>query len=564
MLLGYDYNNGNAISVEYTVADATGKTLTKDADYTAAITDNNGSEVTSVTDEGKYTLTISGAGEYTGTLTSTFFVGSIDLSILTENYTASDGYELTGTTSYTVYIADGATVTLNNVTITGGIVCNGSATIILAGENNVNASQVDDYNAAGIRIGGENTTLIIKGEGSLTVEGKDEGAGIGTIYYSEGGSIEIQSGTINATSGDGAGIGSGNSGSVQNITISGGTITATSNYGAGIGTGDVNTRSYCDDITISGGTIVATGGWGAPGIGAAESSECGNISITGGTITSTGGDRSSGLGCGYAYYNNAAECGDITITDGITSLTVTRGSECENAIGAGNDGSKCGTITIGGEETGAISVETFVTFPYTVAYDANGGTGTMESTTMMAGLTKQLTECSFTRTNYVFAGWNTESQGSGTAYADKAEVKDLSTTSGATVTLYAQWKPSVTAQADPYTSSTYYATFYDSTTSYVADCEVYYVTANADGKFTLVKAEGNIVKAGEGVILKATKETVTLSPTNTAASYDSRLTGSNSETTVENVHVLSLGENGVRFYKYSGTIGANKAYLPAQ
>lgn len=122
----------------------------------------------------------------------------------------------------------------------------------------------------------------------------------------------------------------------------------------------------------------------------------------------------------------------------------------------------------------------------------------------------------------------------------------------------------VSAQADPYNSGTYYATFYDSTTSYVADCEVYYASAKADGKLTLVKAEGNIVKAGEGVILKATKETVTLSPTNTAASYDSRLTGSNSETTVENALVLSLGENGVRFYKYSGTIGANKAYLPAQ
>ena len=569
LLLGYEYNNGNAISIEYAVANAMGQTLTKDGDYTAAITDNNGNEVTSVTDEGKYTLTISGAGEYTGTLTSTFFVGSIDLSILTENYTASDGDELTCITSYTVYIADGATVTLNSATITGGIVCNGSATIILAGENNVNASQADDDSAAGIRIGGENTTLIIKGEGSLTVEGKYEDAGIGAKYCTSGGSIEIQSGTINAKGGAGigaAGIGGGGSSSIQSIIISGGTITATGgNDAAGIGSGYGFTTSTCGDITISGATIVATGGYGAPGIGAAMGdAECGNISITGGTITAIGGEESSGLGSGYAYYNSKANCGNITITEGITRLTVTRGADCENAIGAGNDGSTCGTITIGGVETGAISVGTFVTFPYTVAYDANGGTGTMQSTTMMAGLTKQLAECSFTRTNRVFVGWNTESQGSGTAYADKAEVKDLTTTAGATVTLYAQWGHSITAQADPYSPGTYYTTFYDSTTSYVADCEVYYVTANADGKITLSNAAGNIVKAGEGVILKATKETVTLSPTNTSASYDSRLTGSDTETTVENALVLSLGENGVRFYKYSGTMGAHKAYLPAQ
>ena len=119
----------------------------------------------------------------------------------------------------------------------------------------------------------------------------------------------------------------------------------------------------------------------------------------------------------------------------------------------------------------------------------------------------------------------------------------------------------VAAKADPSTTGTYYSTFYDSTKSYAADCEVYYATANADGRLTLQKAEGNVIKAGEGVILKATSETVTLTPTTTKASYDSLLTGSDSETTVENVLVLSLGKNGVWFYKYSGKLGANKAYL---
>ena len=130
-----------------------------------------------------------------------------------------------------------------------------------------------------------------------------------------------------------------------------------------------------------------------------------------------------------------------------------------------------------------------------------------------------------------------------------------------TVTVTAEQPVTVTAKADPSTTGTYYATFYDSTTSYVADCEVYYATANADGRFTLEKAEGNVIKAGEGVILKATSETVTLTQTDAAASYDSLLTGSDTETTVENALVLSLGKNGVWFYKYSGTLGANKAYL---
>lgn len=119
----------------------------------------------------------------------------------------------------------------------------------------------------------------------------------------------------------------------------------------------------------------------------------------------------------------------------------------------------------------------------------------------------------------------------------------------------------VSAKADPYSPGTYYTTFYDSTTSYVADCEVYYVTANADGKITLVKAEGNIIKAGEGVVLKSSSASINLAETNQTASYNSLLTGSNSETTVTNALVLSLGEDGMRFYKYSGTVGAHKAYI---
>ena len=116
-------------------------------------------------------------------------------------------------------------------------------------------------------------------------------------------------------------------------------------------------------------------------------------------------------------------------------------------------------------------------------------------------------------------------------------------------------------KADPYNAGTYYTTFYHSSQSYVADCEVYYVTARADGRLTLVKADGNIIKAGEGVILKSSTASIQLTEAVVSADYDSLLTGSDSDTTVENALVLSLGANGVRFYKYSGAVGAHKAYI---
>lgn len=42
---------------------------------------------------------------------------------------------------------------------------------------------------------------------------------------------------------------------------------------------------------------------------------------------------------------------------------------------------------------------------------------------------------------YVFAGWNTMSDGSGESFSDEQEVIDLSEEEGAVVTLYAQWQP---------------------------------------------------------------------------------------------------------------------------
>ena len=56
------------------------------------------------------------------------------------NYTANDGDVLTGTTSGTVTIANDASITLNNAAITGGIVCEGYATITLAGTNRVSGA----------------------------------------------------------------------------------------------------------------------------------------------------------------------------------------------------------------------------------------------------------------------------------------------------------------------------------------------------------------------------------------------------------------------------------------
>ncbi len=51
-----------------------------------------------------------------------------------------------------------------------------------------------------------------------------------------------------------------------------------------------------------------------------------------------------------------------------------------------------------------------------------------------------LTVNGYTKTGYTFTGWNTQTDGKGTAYTDGQNVINLTAAEGETVTLYAQWR----------------------------------------------------------------------------------------------------------------------------
>lgn len=75
----------------------------------------------------------------------------------------------------------------------------------------------------------------------------------------------------------------------------------------------------------------------------------------------------------------------------------------------------------------------------TISFNANGGTGTMDMQKIDAGQSANLTANTFTRTNYVFTGWNTEPDGSGTSYANAATYTAPASEDNKIVVLYAQW-----------------------------------------------------------------------------------------------------------------------------
>ena len=69
-----------------------------------------------------------------------------------------------------------------------------------------------------------------------------------------------------------------------------------------------------------------------------------------------------------------------------------------------------------------------------ITNDANGGEGNMGTQTVNPGVSAALPANTFTRADYYFSGWNTNADGTGTAYADKTNI-----TTNENVTLYAQW-----------------------------------------------------------------------------------------------------------------------------
>ena len=77
---------------------------------------------------------------------------------------------------------------------------------------------------------------------------------------------------------------------------------------------------------------------------------------------------------------------------------------------------------------------------YSVKFDANEGKGTMADQQFTYDVARNLSVNAFTRDHYVFTGWNTNPDGSGTAYSDGENVKNLTIVPGYAVTLYAQWK----------------------------------------------------------------------------------------------------------------------------
>ena len=225
-------------------------------------------------------------------------------------------------TGNTITINAGAGTTAN-VTIkdTNISPSSGNAAIKTEGKGNVNlnvegtnSASSGDWHAGVEKSNDGNLTIGSEsGNGKLTANGGEYGAGIGGGDAQSGNDITITGGEIIANGGGyGAGIGGGWYGNGSDITISGGEVTANGGEaGAGIGGGYLHSGN---DITISGGEVNATGGTTGAGIGGGFNGDASDIAISKDSQVEAKGGAANGIsdwgasiGCGGNYNGTPGE-----------------------------------------------------------------------------------------------------------------------------------------------------------------------------------------------------------------------------------------------------------------
>lgn len=106
-----------------------------------------------------------------------------------------------------------------------------------------------------------------------------------------------------------------------------------------------------------------------------------------------------------------------------------------------NQEKKQTTIIMPKQNTELTAVAEKTVNKYTVMFNENTGTGTMENQSFVYNVEQNLTANAFTKTGYTFESWNTNEDGTGTKYTNEQTVKNLVPTPDGVLTLYAQWVP---------------------------------------------------------------------------------------------------------------------------
>ena len=178
-------------------------------------------------------------------------------------------------------------------------------------------------------------------------------------------------------------------------------------------------------------------------------------SITGSSVcyAAGGGGGSGGSGSSVGL---GGQCSNGTTVGGAgtTSYTPNAGQGTDNTgSGGGGAGFVGGTNGTSGRGGSGVVIVRYTVPLFTVTFDANSGSGSAGSATVSQVVTNAYgavtlsTQGTLSRTGYIFGGWNTAANGSGTNYSAGASYTPTSN-----ITLYARWYPIATFNGNGYTT----------------------------------------------------------------------------------------------------------------
>ena len=454
---------GSAIHPEPTVKDG-GTTLTKDTDYTLSWNEDSAAE-------GDYILTVTGAGSYVGTVSKSYKVQSNSGTF--GGQTFSKGSDDAGE-YFIIATADDLRnlATAVNAGNTPSARFVQTADIDLGGENftPIGIFKTSGLNQrfAGIYDGGHHTISGL----SVNYDSNTMGMELGLFGYINGGTVRnvrlispsVQRDDSSPEIGTIAGCAKG---TVENCLVIAPTVSNVGKHGAIIGAKDGGTVTNCYFYGGNQDNAIGNGNGSGTNVGRVYKVTLGenlDVSTTyeGDGLDANGFRISSGTYAGY--YCKEGVTVTLTAAPGktITSASYTpEGGSATNITASGGVFS----FTMPAADVSVTGI--FNILNYTVAFDNNGGTGTMSNMSFSGAESKALTANSFTRAGYTFAGWNTVQNPTdgnpGVAYTDGQTVSLLTSTNNATVTLYAQWTiipataPTITAFPQDITLSVGYA-----------------------------------------------------------------------------------------------------------
>ncbi len=530
-------NGGGVFALGSTVTLANVELSGNEADIGGALYVVAGSSGNSTVSIGSGTLLQTNTAQYYGG-------GMVLLQESSGTYTTSaamTGGEISGnialrTNGGGVFVGTGCKLTMD-----AGTDALGNATAGAITGNKTHSDMTDDTtggNGGGVYVNGTlemNAGSISANETSYSATTNAGGNG-GGVYVSESGSAVMGGGEItgnSAVSGGGVYVDAGGNGG--SFTMAGGTSAAPAvTYNTASGNG--------------GGIYLVYGGTGGA---MATFDTAGTVYITDNTASSGGGIYTED----NINYSNLNTSTDTHFDDNLAAVAVEPAATTPANIGY----AETSVQDAAGAYLSPLNNHDIDYATRAVTYDANGGTGSYQDPAVQQGTVYTVrsdTDTAISRADYIFTGWNTAADGSGTAYQAGAAF-----TLDDDMTLYAQW--SLHIRTVTYNANGGSGSYADPNLAVGAAYTVKSNTETGISRTGYTFTGWNTAKDGSGTSYQAGGTFAVADDTTLYAQWRARSTGGSQDTTTYTVTFLWNDGRSDDTYKTKDVMSGSAVSAPA-